>query len=175
MVDSDEADSGVSRRPILRTATTSTAGLTLTGPTGGKEFVPDASAPTREPTGGFEILFSASAEFRGNVTMDVEIIDEDENPMLHRTDVRFQLIHEEATPSRLSVRDSLAAKLNKDAGEVVVHELDTKYGMRKTVGYAKVYEDSEAAEDVEQEHMLERNKITADGEEDEGDADAEEA
>ena len=165
----------MSRRPTLRTAATSTAGLTLSGPTGGKEFVPDAPALTREPTGGFEILFSASAEFRGNVTMDVEIIDEDENPMLHRTDVRFQLTHEEATPSRLSVRDSLAAKLNKDAGEVVVHELDTKYGMRKTVGYAKVYEDSDAAEDVEQEHMLERNKITADADDNEGDADAEEA
>ena len=100
--------------------------------------------------------------------MDVEIIEEDENPMLHRTDVRFQLTHEEATPSRLSVRDSLAATLNKDADEVVVHELDTKYGMRKTIGYAKVYDSAEDAMDVEQEHMLDRNKITADA--DEGEA-----
>ena len=98
--------------------------------------------------------------------MDVEIIDEEDNPMLHRTDVRFQLTHDEATPSRLSVRDSLAAKVNKDAGEVVVHELDTKYGMRKTVGYAKVYDSADAAENVEQEHMLERNKIAADADED---------
>ena len=100
--------------------------------------------------------------------MDVEIIEEDENPMLHRTDVRFQLTHEEATPSRLSVRDSLAATMNKDADEVVVHELDTKYGMRKTIGYAKVYDSAEDAIDVEQEHMLDRNKITADA--DEGEA-----
>jgi len=99
--------------------------------------------------------------------MDVEIIEEDENPMLHRTDVRFQLTHEEATPSRLSVRDSLAATLNKDADEVVVHELDTKYGMRKTIGYAKVYDSAEDAMDVEQEHMLDRNKITADADESE--------
>ena len=99
--------------------------------------------------------------------MDVEIIDEDENPMLHRTDVRFQLTHEEATPSRLSVRDSLAATMNKDADEVVVHELDTKYGMRKTIGYAKVYDSAEDAMDVEQEHMLDRNKITADADESE--------
>ena len=99
--------------------------------------------------------------------MDVEIIEEDENPMLHRTDVRFQLTHEEATPSRLSVRDSLAATMNKDADEVVVHELDTKYGMRKTIGYAKVYESAEDAMDVEQEHMLDRNKITADADESE--------
>jgi small subunit ribosomal protein S24e len=104
--------------------------------------------------------------------MEVEIIDEDENPMLHRTDVRFEIVHDEATPSRLSVRDSLAAKLNKDSDEVVVHELNTKFGMRKTVGYAKVYDSPDYARDVEQDHMLERNKIAADGE---TDAEAEEA
>jgi len=97
--------------------------------------------------------------------MDVDIIEEDENPMLHRTDIRFEITHEEATPSRLSVRDSLAAKLNKDAEEVVIHKLDTKFGMRKTVGYAKVYDEPEAALEVEQQHMLERNKIAVDGEE----------
>ena len=106
--------------------------------------------------------------------MEIDIIEEDENPMLHRTDVRFQTTHDEATPSRLSVRDSLAAKLNKDSSEVVVHELDTKFGMRKTIGYAKVYESPDHARDVEQDHMLERNKITADGEDGE-DADPEEA
>ncbi|MDR9380752.1 MAG: 30S ribosomal protein S24e [Natronomonas sp.] len=104
--------------------------------------------------------------------MEVEIIDEDENPMLHRTDVRFQLTHEEATPSRLSVRDSLAAKLNKDASEVVVRMLDTKYGMRKTIGHAKVYDDAEHAQAVEQGHALERNKI-AGADDDDVDADAE--
>jgi small subunit ribosomal protein S24e len=97
--------------------------------------------------------------------MEVDIIEEDENPMLHRTDVRFEVVHDDATPSRLSVRDSLAATLNKDAEEVVIHQLDTKYGMRKTVGYAKVYDSPEYARDVEQDHMLERNKIVADGEE----------
>ena len=91
--------------------------------------------------------------------MEIDVISEEENPMLHRTDVRFEVTHEEASPSRLSVRDSLAAKLNKDADEVVVHRLDTKYGMRTTVGYAKVYDDADAAADVEQEYMLDRNKI----------------
>ena len=97
-------------------------------------------------------------------TMDIDIIEEDENPMLHRTDVRFEVTHEEATPSRLSVRDSLAAMLNKDSEEVVVHELDTKFGMRTTIGYAKVYDSPEYAQDVEQDHMLDRNKIAVDGE-----------
>ncbi|WP_115863501.1 30S ribosomal protein S24e [Halorussus litoreus] len=104
--------------------------------------------------------------------MEVEILSEEQNPMLHRSEVRFQIVHDDATPSRLSVRDSLAAKLDKDSSQVVVHEMNTKFGMRKTVGYAKVYDSSEAARDVEQDHMLERNKITADGE---GEAEAEEA
>jgi len=95
--------------------------------------------------------------------MNVDIIGEEKNPMLHRTDVRFEVTHEDATPSRLSVRDSLAAKLNKDAEEVVVHELDTKFGMRTSVGYAKVYETPGHAKDVEQDYMLERNKIAVDG------------
>jgi small subunit ribosomal protein S24e len=108
--------------------------------------------------------------------MDIDIIEEDENPMLHRTDVRFRITHEDATPSRLSVRDSLAAKLNKDSAEVVVHKLDTKFGMRKTIGYAKVYQSPDHARDVEQDHMLDRNKISPDGEDAEDvDADAEEA
>jgi small subunit ribosomal protein S24e len=97
--------------------------------------------------------------------MNIDILSEDENPMLHRTDVRFELTHEEATPSRLSVRDSLAAMLNKDSKEVVVRKLDTTFGMRKSVGDARVYETPEHATDIEQDHMLERNKIAADGEE----------
>ncbi|WP_135829720.1 30S ribosomal protein S24e [Halorussus halobius] len=106
--------------------------------------------------------------------MEVEILSEEQNPMLHRSEVRFQIVHDDATPSRLSVRDSLAAKLDKDSSEVVVHEMNTKFGMRKTVGYAKVYDSAEAARDVEQDHMLDRNKITADAE-GEAEAEAEEA
>jgi small subunit ribosomal protein S24e len=91
--------------------------------------------------------------------MDIDILDEEENSLLHRTDVTFEVVHEDATPSRLSVRDSLAATLDRDADQVVVHELDTKFGMRKTVGYAKVYETAEDAAEIEEEYMLERNKI----------------
>ncbi|MFW6384087.1 MAG: 30S ribosomal protein S24e [Halodesulfurarchaeum sp.] len=97
--------------------------------------------------------------------MDIDILDEEENSLLHRTDVTFEVVHDDASPSRLSVRDSLAAKLNRDANQVVVHELDTKFGMRKTVGYAKVYESAEDAAEIEEEYMLERNKIGQDGEE----------
>lgn len=96
--------------------------------------------------------------------MDVKIIEETENPLLHRTDIVFEVTHDEATPSRLSVRDSLAAQLNKNANEVLVHDMQTKFGMRTTRGYAKVYESPEVAREIEQEYMLSRNKVSADDE-----------
>jgi len=106
--------------------------------------------------------------------MEIQILTEDTNPLLHRTDVRFEITHEEESPSRLSVRDSLAAKLDKDSDEVVVHELNTAFGMRQTAGYAKVYDSPAEATEIEAEYMLERNKITA-GEEADGDAESQEA
>ena len=96
--------------------------------------------------------------------MDIEIIEDTENPMLHRRDVTFKVIHEEATPERLSVRDSLAATLGKDADEVVIRNLDTKFGMRTTIGEAKVYDDEDIAKEIEREHILERNKIAGESE-----------
>jgi small subunit ribosomal protein S24e len=48
--------------------------------------------------------------------------------------------------------------------------------MRKTIGYAKVYESPDFAREVEQDHMLDRNKISLtaeDGEEADADADTE--
>ncbi|MFB6137665.1 MAG: 30S ribosomal protein S24e [Halobacteriaceae archaeon] len=91
--------------------------------------------------------------------MDIEILSREENPLLHRVDVRFEVVHDEATPSRLSVRDSLAAQLGKESDEVAVHDLDTRFGMRRTVGYAKVYDTPEDAREIEQDYMLDRNKI----------------
>ena len=102
--------------------------------------------------------------------MEIEILEQEDNPLLHRTEVEFEIKHDEATPSRLSVRDSLAAKLDKGSEEVVVHELDTKFGMRQTIGRAKTYDSPEAAAEVEHEHMLERNKIGVDDETEEAEA-----
>lgn len=96
--------------------------------------------------------------------MEIEILTEEENPLLHRVDVTFEVIHDEATPSRLSVRDSLAAQLGKDSDEVAVHSLETRFGMRRTIGYAKVYDTPDDAREIEQEHMLTRNKIESEPE-----------
>lgn len=97
--------------------------------------------------------------------MDIKIVDEDRNELLNRKEIKFSLVHDEETPSRLEVRDSLAAKLDKANEEVVVHEMNTRFGMNETLGYAKVYESPESAEEVEEDYMLERNRASEAGEE----------
>jgi len=107
--------------------------------------------------------------------MDIEITEEEENELLNRTEVRFSVIHDGETPARLAVRDSLAAKLGKGSDEVVVHKMDTKFGMNETLGYAKVYESSEDAREVEEKYMLERNKIGVDEDDEDEEPEAPEA
>mgnify|MGYP000376681491 CR=1 FL=1 len=102
--------------------------------------------------------------------MDIEITQEEENELLNRTEVRFSIVHDGETPARLAVRDSLAAKLGKGSDEVVVHKMDTKFGMNETLGHAKVYESPEDAREIEEEYMLERNKIGVEEEGEESEA-----
>lgn len=91
--------------------------------------------------------------------MQVEIIAEEDNDLLNRKEIEFSVVHDGETPSRLAVRDSLAAKLDKASDEVVVHEMNTRFGINETIGFAKVYESPESAREIEAEYMLDRNKI----------------
>ncbi len=107
--------------------------------------------------------------------MEIEITSEENNDLLNRKEVRFSVVHDEETPARLAVRDSLAAKLDRASDEVIVHELDTRFGMNETLGRAKVYDSPETAKEVEQEYMLERNKVGDEAEEAEAETEQEEA
>jgi len=104
--------------------------------------------------------------------MEITIEGEEENTLLNRKEIQFSIVHDGETPSRLAVRDSIAAKLDKASDEVIVHEMNTRFGMNETLGYAKVYEGSEDAKEIEEAYMLERNKVATDGEDGDGEADA---
>lgn len=89
--------------------------------------------------------------------MDVEIIEKKENPLLERTEVRFKVSFEGATPSRKQVRDKLIALLNSDRNLTVLDSVETNYGSQVAVGYIKVYA-NEKAMSTEPQYILERNK-----------------
>jgi small subunit ribosomal protein S24e len=90
--------------------------------------------------------------------MDVEILEKKENPLLERTEVRFKLAFEGATPSRQDVRKKLAAVLNSDKSLTVIADLKSAYGSKTAQGYAKVY-DNEKALRKEPEYVIKRNIV----------------
>jgi small subunit ribosomal protein S24e len=92
--------------------------------------------------------------------LDIQVIKEKSNPLLNRREVVFKVLHDEATPSRKSVVDRLAATMNSKEGLVIVDSLKTDFGKRETIGYAKIYETAERAKEVERNHIIERNTFT---------------
>jgi len=89
--------------------------------------------------------------------LDIQVVSEKSNPILKRREISFKVIHDEATPSRKSIVERLAATQNSKVGLVFVDGLKTEFGKRETIGYAKIYEAEERAKQIERAHIIERN------------------
>jgi small subunit ribosomal protein S24e len=79
---------------------------------------------------------------------------------LNRREVVFKAKYENATPSRKSIIDKLAAMMNSQQGLVIIDNMKTEFGKRESIGYAKIYESPERAKEIERAHIIERN-VTA--------------
>ncbi len=91
--------------------------------------------------------------------MEIEITEENENQLLKRKEVMFKLHHEEegASPRREAARNALIKALKCSSNLLVIDKMDTEFGKRETVGYAKVYENEERLKEIERKHILKRN------------------
>jgi len=92
--------------------------------------------------------------------MELEIQETRENPLMNRTEVHFVLHHPNSqTPKRDAVRDELSKALKVPKDRVIVDHMKPSFGVHDTKGYAKIYPSKEAAMEVENEHMLVRNRL----------------
>jgi small subunit ribosomal protein S24e len=92
--------------------------------------------------------------------MEVEIVAKRENPFLKRLEVEFRVHHPgKQTPKREEVAEAVKKTVNAGNKVIVGDHLDTEFGRPVSRGYAKVYENKEAAAAVEAEHLLVRNKL----------------
>jgi small subunit ribosomal protein S24e len=92
--------------------------------------------------------------------MEIEIQSKIDNLLLSRTEVRFVILHEgEGTPKRELVRSELAEKLNVKKENIMVNDMHSSFGTRKTIGYAKIYKSIEDAKKGEADPILKRNGL----------------
>jgi ribosomal protein S24E len=91
--------------------------------------------------------------------MEIKILADNENALLKRREVHFQVEHRQTgnTPPRLDVRKALAAELKLNSDLVFIKKFKTKTGTNIAVGIANVYDSSEQAKLIEPEYIVKRN------------------
>lgn len=91
--------------------------------------------------------------------MEIKILTINENPLLKRKEVTFQVEHDQTggTPPRIEVKNGLAKILKKDLNLVFIRKFETKTGTRKALGVANIYDSYENAKLIEPEHIVKRN------------------
>jgi len=100
--------------------------------------------------------------------MEINIIEEKENPLLNRKEIRFECLYEgESTPKVLEVKNKLVAMLDADKDLLVVDKIDQGFGEPRGTGYAKIYESAEKLTEIEPEHVVKKNTEASEEEEEE--------
>jgi small subunit ribosomal protein S24e len=92
--------------------------------------------------------------------VEIKILEEKPNPLLHRREYSFEVSHATAaTPRRDEVRGEFAKLTKAPKDRVIIERMQARYGTATTRGEAIVYETAELAKSTEREHILVRNGL----------------
>ncbi len=91
--------------------------------------------------------------------MELEITEQNDNPLLNRQEVKVVIKHSEnSTPRRNQVIKSLSEQLKAKRELVIIDHLKNAYGKTETHGYAKIYSDRESLTRIETKPSIDRHK-----------------
>jgi len=88
--------------------------------------------------------------------MNIEIIEEKENSLLGRKEIRFRVDYKGKTPGFGEVRNELIKKVNADKSLTVIDSVNSDFGSQSAFAYAKIYKDEKSMK-VEPGHRIEKN------------------
>jgi small subunit ribosomal protein S24e len=94
-------------------------------------------------------------------TADLKITGDRRNELLKRRELSFTLGYTQSTPSRSEVMGKLCAILNLDEKKVVLDAVKTRFGERKMIGSARVYDDEAMLRKTERGYLMERGRPKA--------------
>ena len=89
--------------------------------------------------------------------MDVKILNQKENKLLHRKELQVR-VESESTAKRDDLVGKLAALLNVDKNVVVVDSIYQSFGSYKANSYVKVYESAEHLQKTERKKKEKKGK-----------------
>jgi small subunit ribosomal protein S24e len=89
--------------------------------------------------------------------MKIDIIDKKEEALFQRETITARCEFDNVTPSRLELRNRLAAQLGVKEDLVVIKNIFTTFGARSGKVEACVYKDEKALKKVESDKMIKKN------------------
>ncbi len=89
--------------------------------------------------------------------MDLNIINEEDKPLLSRKEYKFSTEFKGATPKRLELRDAIARKVKGEPELTVVKHIFNKYGAEGAEIIAHVYTKKEDMTRYEHKKLLARH------------------
>ena len=82
--------------------------------------------------------------------MELEIIEQHDNPLLNRQEIKVVIKHNESsTPRRNQVIKNISEQLRSNRELGSIDYLKNSYGKTETHGYAKIYSDKESLSKIE--------------------------
>ena len=91
--------------------------------------------------------------------MELEITEQNDNPLLNRQEIKVVIKHNESsTPRRNQVIKKISEQLKANRELVIIDHLKNTYGKTETHGYAKIYSDKESLSKIETKPSMERHK-----------------
>lgn len=90
--------------------------------------------------------------------MDFKVKQDIYNPLLKRKELAVEVEHENAgSPSRISLREAVAAKYSTKLDNVFVFGIETRTGSQSAICEIQVYDDAETAKKIVPKHIQIRN------------------
>ncbi len=90
--------------------------------------------------------------------MELRILKNNENKLLARNEVNFEIKYEKAPPTRLQALELLARQLKVGENLVIIKKLSNVFGLRKILGNANVYSNANDLAKTEPKHLINRIK-----------------
>ena len=92
--------------------------------------------------------------------LDVRLVEERPNPLLHRPESTFEVSHPTGpTPTRDAVRAELAKMTKVPKDRLVIERMQAKFGTATTVGFATGYRDAASLKKIVREHIRSRHGL----------------
>lgn len=92
--------------------------------------------------------------------MKLEILNKEENKVLSRTKIKFQIVQEgRSVPSRISVHKELVSKLKKPKELIIIRKIEPVFGSSNIKGEAYLYSSKEVFSKVEPKYTVKRLKV----------------